>query len=360
MTDPIDRVSPSLFARLVRCGLAEALSRAQRSGGVTPSRPPARLGTAAHLVIEDLIREVTTKAVPADVRAWVRARWETHTQTQYEKAQRFEEERNFGHVSRWPGFFDIEARLVMEALSLTREAVHWEPTNVHLERWIESDALGLEGKPDLVLTQGEARLVDYKSGRPRPEDVLPGSTYARQLAVYSALLRSIDIEVGSAAIKGLGRPALEVHVTIDDEQEVAEAARSLAGQFNDAVARGAELELGQPSDEACGWCPHAATCPALWSSLDNYVEMQSISGEVTARKESARGLSLRIEVERGTKDGLVTIAQLPRVGHLGNVEAGDQVRVVGLIATASANVLAAPRGGWVRAAPAESASVDAL
>jgi RecB family exonuclease len=290
------------------------------------------------------------KEPPADQRAWVRAEWQLQADAQQSKAQRFAEERLLGPVRTWPGYFDIEARLTIEVARLVEAARLWSADDILVEHWMQDDVLGLEGKPDLVVAAPDgSRLVDFKSGRPGPADALPGSSYASQLAIYSALLRSTGITLSEAAIQPLGLASLSVSVTENDEAEVAERARGLAARFNEALAEGREAELGSPSDDACGWCPHAAHCPALWESLEAFASMHSIEGDVVAVKQSARGASVRVAVERGTTAGVVTVVQLRPVGAVADARIGDRIRVAGLVATDRSDVLSARRGGWVRA-----------
>lgn len=350
MIEPIGRVSPTLYARLERCALAEALSRRRAAAGAKPSRPPARLGTASHRVIESLVKTVVADEPPADLRAWVHAEWQRQVGAEYAAAQRFDEERLLGPAQNWPGYFDIEARLTIEAARIAEHGRGWSPDDVHVERWMEDDTLGLEGKPDLVITRDGGRLVDFKSGRPTHADVQPGTTYASQIAIYSVLLRSTGITVSESSIQPLGLDRLPVSVTEDDEERVAESARGLAARFNAAVIEGRVDELGSPSDAACSWCPHAVYCPALWGSLEAIFEMHAIEGDVTAVKRSASGVSVRVGVERGTRSGTVTVAQLRPVGPLHDVQVGHHIRLAGLTASNQEDVLSAPRAGWVRAA----------
>jgi hypothetical protein len=346
--EPIGLVSPSLFSRLERCGLAEALSRQRTYGGAQPSRPPARLGTAAHQVLETLLKAILAGDKPQDLRAWVRGEWQSRTAAQQQSAARFDEERVLGPAEGWPGYYDIEARLTIEASRLAHDAATWSTETVHVEQWMEDDGLGLEGKPDLVVTEGGGRLVDFKSGRPTAADVQPGASYASQIAIYMALLRSHGTHVEEAFIQPLGLKALRVPISEHDEAVVAERARLMADQFNTAVADGRETDLASPGDEACGWCPHAASCPALWASLDAFTEMNSVEGEVMAVKQSARGLSVRIQAARGTRVGDVTVIQLRAVGPLADVGVGDLLRLAGLRATDEPEVLASSRAGWTR------------
>lgn len=348
-TELIGRVSPSLFSRLERCALAEALSRQRATSGARPARPPARLGTAAHEVIDTLVRAVVGNEPPEDLRAWVRVEWQARVGAQYAAAQRFDEERLLGLAHNWPGYFDIEARLTIESARVADEVRGWSAEDVHVERWMHDDRLGLEGKPDLVVTRDGGRLIDFKSGRPTPADVQPGTTYASQIAIYSALLRSTGVTVAEAAIQPFGLYRLPVSITEEDEEQVADRARGMAARFNSAVTEGRVDELGSPSDAACGWCPHAAICPALWKSLDAFVEMHAVEGDVLAIKQSARGASVRLTVERGTRSGALTVTQLRPAGPLRDMRVGDRVRLAGLSASDRSDVFSAPRGGWLRA-----------
>src|SRR5207248_2978482 len=111
-----------------------------------------------------------------------------------------------------------------------------------------------------------------------------------------------------------------------------------------------DLELGAPSDTACQWCPHAARCPALWSALDLFTELQAVDGEVLAARQTARGPALRLKVHHGTVDGEVTVTQLPPVGPVQQAQEGDRIRLVGLTTTETGpSVLVGRPGGWIRA-----------
>lgn len=347
-TDSISRVSPSLFSRLERCGLAEAMSRQRSTGGARPSRPAARLGTAAHQVLEAFIETLMSKGVPNDLRTWIREEWRLRTHDQQMAAALFEEERALGTAEGWPGYYDIEARLTIEAARLAAEAPTWDGGQVLVEKWLQDDSLGLEGKPDLVLTGDPGRLVDFKSGRPTASDVQPGTSYANQIAIYAALLRSSGFAVDEAVIQPLGLAPLRVAVSAHDESSVTERARFLATRFNHAIAVGSEVDLAAPSDEHCTFCPHATHCPALWAALGTFVDMYSVEGDVTAVKRTARGLSLKLLAEHGTVVGSITIVQLRPVGPLADVAAADRLRLSGLARTDNPDVLSVPRGGWLR------------
>jgi PD-(D/E)XK nuclease superfamily len=346
--EPIKRVSPSLFARLERCSLTDALSRLRTKLQARPSGPSARLGTAAHVVLGRLVGAIVVGNRPTEVPAWVRAEWQSQIALQYATAQSFEEESALGPPQGWPGFFDVEARLVIEATRIVDDEHLLMTGQVYVERWIQDDVLGLEGRPDLVITGDGGSLTEYKTGRPGPSDVQPGSTYANQIAIYSALLRTVGITVASAAIQPVGLAPLPVTVSRDDEARVVERAAALAARFNAAVTEGRAHELGSPSDAACRWCPHAARCPALWESLDAFAELHSIEGDVVATTDSARAKSIQVDVERGTCSGLVTVVGLRPLGAMRNVAVGDHVRLAGLTRKEQPHVLAAPRAGWVR------------
>lgn len=356
--EPIARVSPSLFSRLESCGLAEALSRRATTGGARPSRPPARLGTAAHVVLEALLEQLVEGSAPDDMNAWVNAQWEAQCAIQHTAARWFDEERLLGPPVRWPNYFDIKARLLIEARRLADAAATWPAGAVHIEKWLSNDELGLEGKPDLVITGERVCLVDFKSGRPTAAQVDAGTSYASQIAIYSALLRADGFPVEEAFVQPLGRAALPVHTSREVEEQVGQRSKELASIFNAAAAAGREDELGAPSDAACAWCPHAAVCPALWTSLEALNDLQGVDGEVVAVRQSASGVTLRMNVTNGTVRGDVTVTQLRPVGVVQDARIGRRIRLVGLVTLeGQPSILAAPRSGWVRARLVDPGSI---
>lgn len=352
----LTEASPTLVDALLRCGLAVYLSRRHRGGaGAFPSSPFARLGNASHRVLAWVAAETQSASLPGDCSDTVRRRWSEETDIEEAAAAGFDVERYFGPINQWPSFATTEERLVIEAERVVADAIHWIGAEWWIERSLAMTSPALHGFPDLVIVdRNRAHIVDYKSGQVLSEDAKPSGRYGRQVLLYSAMVRSAGFQVESAEVRPIGRPGQPVAVTnatIDDACATAEQAVST---FNSAVAEGKVILLARPGDRACGYCPHALSCPALWDGDGGELldEMHIAEGVVRRVQRAALGsLAVELEVMAGTIQGRLLLTGLDprRVPVATALQPGDLIRVSGIrVRTRASGAATASPGAWIQ------------
>jgi hypothetical protein len=348
-------VTPTMLRVLRRCSLRMAF--ALSGAGRAPSTPASRLGTAAHEVLAAVANGDLPDAGAPEFAGAVEAVWLAAVDRQAEESATHEVEAAFGPPAAWPSFNDVASRVQAEARALSVEGRSWQGRTVMVEHTIRRDGEAVWGTPDLVVGQGggeEGFVADHKTGVVSDADVDVGGDVRAQLLVYAYLARLDGIEVGVAEARPVARPRHRVAVDWTEAEAVVEEARGLADAFNAAIAAGWALELGKPSEEACGRCPYAAECPAVWSyaAPGALGALQFVLGKVLNVEHNGRGLVLlELEATAGTvPPGRVTVTRLPvrRLPALLRVSVGDDIRLAGLAGEPDSRLLHADRGMWPR------------
>lgn len=348
--------SPSSLQAIRRCGFAQYRRMLQYSGGgESASSPPARLGNAAHEVLEWVAAEVQSTDDWPDYEAETRTRWSAALARQAELSRRHSVESVFGPSETWPTRALVEERVVIEAERLAGELAHVPLEHRHPEWQLESDSLSLRGTIDLCTTtpQGEARIIDHKAGAVHQEDVGPDGRYRDQVFIYAALVRGAGYEPVQAEVRPIGRRPLEVPIAPSAvDAAVEEAHRDLA-HYNSVVSGGDPESLARPSEDACKWCEFAPSCSPMWSAAPGALgEIQAVAGAVIQIGASARGfVDLRVDSVEGTIQGEVTIARLhpSRIPAVEHIAVGDAIKATGLQRAApEGRALVARNSSWVR------------
>ena len=352
----IDVVSPSQLSVLRRCQLAAYLSLVRRTGrGAGTSNPRARLGTAAHEVLEWVARNASTIARSDDPEQQVRSRWLVAIRTQQEQAERSQQERTAGPAEQWPAAAQTQERVIVEGERLAVELSDFAAGRLIIEQELVGVSAPLRGIVDLVILDDSngATVIDHKTGAVEQADIEPGGRFRTQVLVYSALCRDAGFNPTRAEIRSIGRR--RIHIVVEEaaiDEAVDEAVRDVAA-FNAEVRAGKVMELARPSSESCRWCEHMAHCPAIWGDVEpDLQDLHAVEGPVIGLERSRIGrISITINAERGTKRGPVLVAGLDSRGltMLRTLAVGDRVRVAGLSEVAPDMAkLVARSGSWVR------------
>lgn len=364
-TERLAEVSPTLMAAIRRCGLAVHLSRTyRRHAGEWLSNPSARLGGAAHRVLGWVSAGGCTELGSSGLEKAVRQRWRDEVTVEEQAAARSPVESYFGPAPSWPGYATTEERLVIEAGRLAEEIC----SSPDIERWVErpltSSVPPMRGSPDLVVRSADgARIVEFKSGAVGLEDAQPLGRYGLQVLMYAAMIRQLGIPVAGAEIRPMGRARLTVDVTEGSIEQACQVVAAALEAFNSAVDAGETSRLAQPSDGACGYCPHILRCPAIWDAggTKELDELEVVEGTIKRVQQAQVGsVAVELDATGGTRLGVVTITGLDprRLNAATDLHPGEQVRVSGLRSRPSGVALIARPGSWIQLAAVASAGSD--
>jgi hypothetical protein len=365
-TERLAEVSPTMMAAIRRCGLAVHLSRThRRHAGGWLSNPSARLGGAAHRVLGWVSAGGCTELGSSELEVAVRQRWRDEVIVEEKGAAASPVESYFGPAPSWPGYATTEERLVIEAGWLAAELSGSPDTERWVERPLTSSAPPMRGSPDLVvLSDDGARIVEFKSGAVGPEDAQPFGRYGLQVLMYAAMVHQLGVPIAGAEIRPMGRARLTVEVTEGAIEQACEAVTAALEAFNSAVDAGETWRLAQPSDDACGYCPHILRCPEIWAQggTKELDELEVLEGTVKRVQQAQVGsVALELDATGGTRLGVVTITGLDprRLRAATDLHPGEQVRVSGLRSRPGGTGLVARPGSWVQLAPVASGATDA-
>jgi RecB family exonuclease len=354
----IQVISPSQLGVLRRCRLAAYLAASRSRGhGPSPSNPRARLGTAAHEVLEWAAKNAPALTTSADPEPEIRAAWGRAISKQELLASQVQQEATAGPVSSWPRFAQTQEDVAVEADRLIEELSGVPADCVIAEHEFVGVSAPLRGKVDLVLldTEQRATIVDHKTASVDDVDVQPGGRFRTQLLIYAALCRDAGYPPHRAEIRSIGRRRVAIDIddeTIDDA--VSEAVDELE-RFNAEVLTHSPIDLASPSEDACRWCEHLVQCPAVWAnSAPDLGGLRAVEGTVVSIESSKVGrVALVLDATLGTDRGRVSIAGLEsrRLAILNEIAPGARVRIGGLAEVSpDTGKLVGRSGGWIRLA----------
>ncbi len=329
----IEKASPSSINALKKCGLAVYRRRIHpRDQGPGPSNPVARLGTAAHQVLEWIANNAAECANNPQLEESIRRRWADETRTQEDAAGGQVLERANGPVTRWPKFAQIQEDLVVDGIALAEELAPLPPERVWAEREATSNQGDLGGSIDLVLVDDDntATVIDHKAGAVTSGDMELGGRYSSQLLLYASLVQDLGPEPTAAEIRPLGRQPFPVEVSDQAIDAAVEAGREEVSTYNAIVRSGNLIQLAKPAEDACRWCEFLLDCEAIWGTgRPDLGEIETLQGTIQKIETAASKVTaLRLE----SSDGPVTVTGLSpaQVPAMREFEVGDEVRIVGL------------------------------
>lgn len=337
------------------CRLKASFSR-RSDGGSEPRTPEQVVGDVCHGVLEHLVRSKSLMA----------SDWEGAFDLALAEVtdQLARETREGPHANileedpeRWPGY-----RMKVARLKRTSKRLHelLSPFGLEAEYLTEEPMSGLNGRirgrPDLIVRgSSETWVIDYKSGRVLEEEGIPRESYVRQLQLYAMLESETNGRWPSRAylIPLNGSP---VDVAIDEEQ-TQQLAKELVSSLEAYNETAPAAQPGSPSPEICRYCPYAAFCPAFWNAYDTTWEehVRAVAGRVRAVTRAEVGVRSLV-LESATDEAAVAVERIAERDHpaIARVQAGSEVRLVGLRPAREGKALTLPR--WGRLAVFETRS----
>ena len=315
---PIERVSPSLLNRLLSCPLRHALA-AKGETHVGSKPPEARLGSAAHAVLEAAVK--TRALFGTEWLDFLHRSWQERIAIEEAKAAEAGDIEQWGPAESWPSFHARRARLQVAAIRLKQILGDiTEDVDLLTEHTLRSDRPPLIGQPDLIVRGPSTGLVvDYKSGV--ATDHRTGELredYRRQLHLYAYLENAETGKWPSAAIllPFKGSPVV-VDVDPAESTRTAELAEATRQEYNNRVPG---PQPAEPSASACRYCSSIPDCAAHWSVADRIASegFVTISGLIIKTHVSLHGgVTLSLEVERGPETciGPLTVERIDPVEH---------------------------------------------
>ena len=333
-SQPLKRIAPSTYEALRSCRLRVAYTQALAWGGHT-SRPPLRLGAAAHRVLDRFVSEHAFRDPMWE--DWVDRAWDDAIDKERQASLSAGELSRFGPPERCPNFELKRARLLRLAERL-RDILDALPGGTKLETEVPLSAYDgrLFGIADVVVRgNDEHEIIDYKTGS--VVDRQSGevnAAYRRQLQIY-ARLESERVGTWPQTAYLLPFEGRLVQVAIDTEacRELASVAIALLDDYN-ALAPGPQPASAAPG--VCDACQFVARCAAFWraytSDWDN--DLMAVAGRVTGIHSSPiGGVSVDVSAEVGPCAGeIVTIRNISaaEVPAVAGVRQGSDVLTVGL------------------------------
>ncbi len=349
MGDPatIDWVSPSAVARLQACGLAESRRRLH-SRGIQPSNPVARLGNAAHRVLEWIARAAPELRDQDDAEDRIASRWLKEVAREFEASESNPLERSYGPPERWPAYGRIAAGLRVDGVALVQELAELPSERRLPEEKLASSDRRIRGTADLIVIDedGAAVIIDHKAGEVGEGDIEQGGRYAQQVLLYVAMARDSGLSPTKAEVRPLGRASKSVELSDTRLTAVVGEAHAEMAHYNEAVAQGRVVDLARPSGSSCGWCPFILDCPAVWvDPSPDLGELAVVEGQVETVQVLVSSLALRLN----SMEGSVTVSGVPTADINGLRPApGDRIRLTGLRRTSPDHLRSHP--GRVRMA----------
>lgn len=362
---PLAYVSASSAGGLGACLLRIAFHSDPDMRAAVPSSPAARLGTAAHRVLEAAGRGRLGAAASAGFASAFDAAWNGSIGEQWRRSQGNDLEAGWRRPGDWPGFSMTKARTrrlaarVAPKSGTAAKAPGGSAPRV-LEEHAQSACGGtLRGRADVVRRFPDHVIQDYKTGSIHGADGSLRSGYRTQLLLYAYLEHE---ECGSWPVRAeviplRGDPAI-IEVVPPEATAAAEQALAARDRYNALVGSGITESDAAPSAAACRWCEFELRCPAFWkaASADWTADgVVAVVGTVTAKETFGFGtLDLDLAVSAGTlSEGHCRLHGLPlsQFGTLSKCDAGAVVAACGLTTTESAAVFRSTP--WTRAAAAE-------
>ncbi len=331
---PLAWLSPSAFEVLHACRLWMSYSR---SGEGVKSSPTAYqvLGDVCHRVLERL---VASRAILED-------EWQARMEEEFEAAindavealEGDAQDALLGPPPTWPGFAARRARL-QKACSRLRILLQGAGSDAAFvcEQPMTALETRLRGRPDLIVRDSAHHwVVDYKTGAVlEGETELPKAGYVRQLRLYAAMEREASgVLPDHAWLVPLKGTPVEVPIAEEDCAAAAEEFLSELDAYNETAP---DAQPGSPSVDACGWCPHAGTCPEFWSACGEEWAAQLLAARgsvIQAQSTVIGGVTVSVAVDRGSvphdRISVRGISSSEHPAALG-LEPGSEVAIRGL------------------------------
>jgi len=275
----LSRISPSRFTALSECALRELLA-ASRNVPQLPQSPRAKLGQAAHVLIE-LAGKGTfrTKERPE-----IEAQWSNVLSSIESAMEANWLERALVPLKRSVSDYEVlRLRAVNKALAIAQRdfsSSREKPgPRVLFEQWVQTADGLVGGLIDEVYESSEGIVIrDYKSGyildHSDIESLSIREEYMTQMHLYSALYKS-STGVWPSRLELIPTQGPGVNVPFDPAECERLLARAvvLLTDLNEAIHRLAgdgttklALKLANPKSETCRFCSFRPSCTAYHQS----------------------------------------------------------------------------------------------
>lgn len=295
-----------------------------------PSNPIARLGNAAHRVLEWVARTAPDLAQDTGAEALIAQRWTAEVAVEVRSAMANALEPPHGPVERWPRYGQTAGAVRVDGAALARELSGFPERQRMAEHELASSDGRIRGQADLIVLNHDegALVIDHKMGTVGEYDIEPGGHYEQQILLYVALTRDTGIPALRAEIRPLGRPPIPIALSEDRIAAAVEEAHRQLDRYNLAVSAGRELDLATPSESSCGWCPYMLDCPAIWApEPPDLGEIRLVEGQVSSIQLLHASTAAAIHTEHG--DVVAVGLPLQDVRNR-RPQPGDRVRITGL------------------------------
>lgn len=370
---PLDSITPSLVVGMKRCLLRVAFSRSGPHRRLVSHGPAARLGTAAHEVLELVGKGQLDEHDPDSPhwRAAYEALWRDAVERQDADARQSLVDNALGPPDRWP-FYSMrrgQTRVLARQLSRRR----WSPDSYTRLAFAlapldsspvthaapaepcgsESILAGfggrLQGRADNIEIEDDGVCIeDFKTGAiyehvddPLDQPRIKGD-YRLQLLLYAALYHdATGVWPARLRLIPFSGPPETIEMDEAARAEATQAAReslALLDRYNQAATSGRLAHLAIPAPSACRDCPFRGPCDAYWSRASaswQPNEHPSCAGVVQEVRELSNAtIALTIAVRAGAiAPGIWRIRGLTPdqvTGPAGSISPGDAVRIVNL------------------------------
>ena len=346
----IPAISPSIYEAAKACKAKAVWARFGNTQH-TIDTPNALIGTAFHKVME---LAGSGKLPEGDAgRIAARHAFDDEAQRMFQRTHPLLRAK-YPSTTHLPNYFLQRERALTVALTFVPTAAHTlsspraqgaAHSTQAAEQTLTSADGKLKGKIDWLNT-AEHEIVDYKTGvsfegqRDQVSD-----RERRQLSLYAYLARQHGAVVQKGTIIRSNGRRCSIAISMEQADSLANEARGILDDYNLAVANGADFdELGQPSKEACWFCPCIPFCTQFWQANKNgWPEYQGfgwhIQGTVSqissADIQGLQVVTIILTNCLGTDippNGTVTLQQVPTTwispDPVDMPKSGDVIRIV--------------------------------
>ncbi len=322
------------------CPLQAAFSRDAAFDELRRPSPPSALGLTSHDLTEAIARGDLDSVEPDDLPRALEAAWDVQIEAYYQELQAAWPLGSVPSPQRWAGYGPTRRRLlrrlVAQAQARETREVASATGRVVVEQMLEPPEIPLHGRVDRVEHEnGNARIVDLKSGWARPQELRP--SHRRQLLLYAYLWHALHGEwPAEAAIQRLDGSRMTIDVEPAEAEALAEELLEQREAFNAALATtGSVWRLASPSAESCQYCDFKTVCPAFFEEATESwgCYRRHLLGRITAVAEAGVATRLDIEVDAGNLPGGTGTARVIGVPGDAAPDLGARVAVVDALPT---------------------------
>lgn len=289
------KLSASLYNKFLACPKNADLSLNQEFRHLNRTSLRAALGNVSHKLAEESMG-LSLALSTEQISSWFESNWESFIQEEYESLLRQWSPNLVPKPNSWAGYFATRSAiktLVMKNSRLlpSKVVIHsgasLGPTQFKkmnakrlelplIEQYLESEDLGIVGKPDYVFFEGDtATIYDYKFGR----DQIDLEKHKLQMHFYALLVQSLlEVRVGKMAIVASVNKVWEIPIDLQ-----------YLGELEKEILRIREALLthkvaAMPSVNNCMFCPYKPICePFKLAKIETYPgRPMTIIGSISA------------------------------------------------------------------------------